>query len=239
MWIGIGIALPIALVQLRYPNGGGTPTTSTNQPSEWYKIHHLDLLNSTSPHHPTITSLHNNHIRFSQPFYDFQSTNPINKMAFFKSLIIASVAAFAFAAPQGGASDSNTKVGVDSQDSKAVCGNGQKLACCNTGEDLIGLNCLSIPIRKLSPSSTKQLHSTNNPPHSRHPHPAGLRLQRRRMLPDRRCRGQPHQPRAQLPCHPPLSALSLSTMGGLQISQQQSLSTFLFGRSFGPFWDCL
>merc|ERR1712113_814985 len=67
-------------------------------------------------------------------------------MAFFKSLIIASVAAFAFAAPQGGASDSNTKVGVDSQDSKAVCGNGQKLACRNTGEDLIGLNCLSVPI---------------------------------------------------------------------------------------------
>jgi hypothetical protein len=158
MWIVIGIALPIALLQLRYPNGGGTPTTQTNQPSEWYKIHHLDLLNSTSPHHPTNTSLHNNHIRFSQPFYDFQSTNPINKMAFFKSLLIASVAAFAYAAPQGGASDNNAKIGVDSQDSKAVCGNGQKLACCNTGEDLIGLNCLSVPIRKHFPPSTKQFH---------------------------------------------------------------------------------
>jgi hypothetical protein len=27
----------------------------------------------------------------------------------------------------------------------------------------------------------------------------------------------------------------LSTMGGLQISQQHSFSTFLFERSFGPF----
>jgi hypothetical protein len=40
---------------------------------------------------------------------------------------------------------------------------------------------------------------------SRHPHQAGLRLQRRRLLPDRRLQGQPHQPRAQLPGHPPLS----------------------------------
>ena len=67
-------------------------------------------------------------------------------MAFFKSLLIASVAAVAFAAPQGGASDGNTKVGIDSQSNEAVCGNGQKLACCNSGEDLIGANCLSIPI---------------------------------------------------------------------------------------------
>ena len=69
-------------------------------------------------------------------------------MAFFKTLLIASVAAFAYAAPQGGASDGNTKVGIDSQSNEAKCGNGQKLACCNSGEDLIGLNCLSIPIRE-------------------------------------------------------------------------------------------
>jgi hypothetical protein len=68
-------------------------------------------------------------------------------MAFFKSLLIASVAAVAFAAPQGGASDRNTNVDVDSKSSQAVCGNGQKIACCNSGEDLIGLNCLSVPIR--------------------------------------------------------------------------------------------
>ena len=68
-------------------------------------------------------------------------------MAFFKSLLIASVAAVAFAAPQG-ASDHNTKVGITDTEAAAQCGNGQKLACCNSGEDLIGANCLSIPIRK-------------------------------------------------------------------------------------------
>ncbi|KAM0703691.1 hypothetical protein Q7P35_009630 [Cladosporium inversicolor] len=67
-------------------------------------------------------------------------------MAFIKSLLIASVAAVAFAAPQGGASDNNKKVEIDGQDSAPICGNGQKVACCNSGEDLIGLNCLSIPI---------------------------------------------------------------------------------------------
>jgi hypothetical protein len=70
-------------------------------------------------------------------------------MAFFKSLIIASVAAVAFAAPQG-ASDKNTEVKVSGQDNSPKCGNGQKIACCNSGEDLIGLNCLSIPIRTLT-----------------------------------------------------------------------------------------
>jgi len=103
-------------------------------------------------------------------------------MAFFKSLLIASVAAVAFAAPQGGASDKNTQVDVDSKSSEAVCGNGQKLACCNSGEDLIGANCLSIPIRKPLQFSSDSSTSTNNVSHSRHSHPAGLRLQRRRML---------------------------------------------------------
>jgi hypothetical protein len=80
-------------------------------------------------------------------------------MAFFKSLIIASMAAFAFAAPSGGASDHNTDVNVDSQSNSAACGNGQKLACCNSGEDLIGANCLSIPIRTYSPSTTLLDHN--------------------------------------------------------------------------------
>ena len=71
-------------------------------------------------------------------------------MAFIKSLLIASVAAVAFAAPQGGASDKNTNVDIDSKSSEAKCGNGQKLACCNTGEDLIAANCLSVPIRTSS-----------------------------------------------------------------------------------------
>jgi len=65
-------------------------------------------------------------------------------MAFFKSLIIASVAAVALAQ---GASDKNTKVDVNTQANEAKCGNGQKIACCNSGEDLIGLNCLSVPVR--------------------------------------------------------------------------------------------
>jgi hypothetical protein len=72
-------------------------------------------------------------------------------MAFFKSLIIASVAAVAFAAPQG-AEGGKTEVGVKSQSSAPKCGNGQKIACCNSGEDLIGLNCLSVPIRMFSTS---------------------------------------------------------------------------------------
>lgn len=81
-------------------------------------------------------------------------------MAFFKSLLIASVAAVAFAAPQGGASDNNKKVEIDSKDSSAACGNGQKLACCNSGEDLIGANCLSIPIRSSTLSTPSILDSS-------------------------------------------------------------------------------
>jgi hypothetical protein len=107
-------------------------------------------------------------------------------MAFFKSLLIASVAAVAFAAPQGGASDGNKKVEVGSQDSAAACGNGQKLACCNQGDDLIGLNCLSIPIRS-STLKLKASWSYANHIYSRCPHPAGLRFQRRCLLPDWRC----------------------------------------------------
>ena len=160
-------------------------------------------------------------------------------MAFFKTLLIASVAAFAYAAPQGGASDGNTKVGIDSQSNGAACGNGQKLACCNSGEDLIGLNCLSVPIRKLPRSSTNQSNHQLTTPSSCCSHPAGLRLQRRRMLPDRRRRGQHHQPRAQLPCPPPLSALSLEH-SAVSIKPAASFSTLFMSRDLlGPFWDCL
>jgi hypothetical protein len=68
-------------------------------------------------------------------------------MAFINTLLIASMVISALAAPQGGASDKNTNVNVDSQSGAPICGNGQKIACCNSDEDLIGLNCLSIPIR--------------------------------------------------------------------------------------------
>ena len=102
----------------------------------------------------------NNHFSSQQPlslitlFQTRLSDQPNTfKMAFFKSLIIASVAAVALAQ---GASDKNTKVDVDSQSGAPKCGNGQKIACCNSGEDLIGLNCLSVPIRKLTLQSYLQ-----------------------------------------------------------------------------------
>lgn len=71
-------------------------------------------------------------------------------MALFKTLFIASVAALANASPQGGASDGNTAIDLGAQGNEPKCGNGQKLACCNSGEDLIGANCLSVKVRKLS-----------------------------------------------------------------------------------------
>ncbi|KAM0722738.1 hypothetical protein Q7P37_002179 [Cladosporium fusiforme] len=66
-------------------------------------------------------------------------------MAFIKTLLIASVAALAYAAPQG-ASDGKTEAQINEAKNSAMCGNGQKLACCNSGEDLIGLNCLNVPV---------------------------------------------------------------------------------------------
>ena len=95
-------------------------------------------------------------------------------MAFIKTLIVASMAAVAFAVPQSGASDGNKKVEIDSKTSENACGNGSKVACCNSGEDLIGLNCLSVPIRKppLPASSTLSSNIANHLSSSRHPHPA-------------------------------------------------------------------
>jgi hypothetical protein len=113
---------------------------------ERYKNIHLQPRNSTSPHHPTITSIQST-IPHSLPNL-FHQTHQSSTMAFFKTLLIASVAAVAFAAPQSGASDGNKKVEVSSSDNSQKCGNGSKIACCNSGEDLIGLNCLSVPIRK-------------------------------------------------------------------------------------------
>merc|ERR1712113_1146480 len=81
-----------------------------------------------------------------QPTLLFSSTTFAHQHFLIQSFLIASVAAVAFAAPQGGASDNNKKVEIDSKDSSAACGNGQKLACCNSGEELLGINCLSVPI---------------------------------------------------------------------------------------------
>jgi hypothetical protein len=79
-------------------------------------------------------------------------------MAFTKTLIVAAMAAVAFAVPQGGASDGNKKVEIDSKTSENACGNGSKVACCNQGEDLIGLNCISVPVRKSSLQYPPPLH---------------------------------------------------------------------------------
>lgn len=112
--------------------------------SRRYKTNHLQ-----PPNH-NFSSSSNSHQSNQQYHTRFPTlstkTHQSSKMAFIKSLLIASVAAFAYAAPQaeGGAKEVN----VHSQENAAKCGNGQKIACCNSGEDLIGANCLSIPIRK-------------------------------------------------------------------------------------------
>jgi hypothetical protein len=41
-----------------------------------------------------------------------------------------------------------TEIDVSSQENNAHCGENQQLSCCNSGEELIGANCLSIPISK-------------------------------------------------------------------------------------------
>ena len=157
-------------------NSGGSPTAELRR--DQYAIS-----NASSTTIINFFSSSNQHFSAQQPLSLINTfliqvfqTNPTPfTMAFFKSLLIASVAAVAFAAPQGGASDNNKKVEVDSKDSKAVCGNGQKLACCNSGEDLIGINCLSVPIR----SSTLRLRlswSQANISYSCCPRPTGLRF---------------------------------------------------------------
>ena len=45
-----------------------------------------------------------------------------------------------------------TEIDVSSQENNAHCGENQQLSCCNSGEELIGANCLSIPIRKYQKS---------------------------------------------------------------------------------------
>ncbi|GAB7336401.1 hypothetical protein MBLNU13_g09119t1 [Cladosporium sp. NU13] len=65
-------------------------------------------------------------------------------MVFVKTIFIAYVAALASAAPQG-ATDGTASVESKEVASESSCGNNQKLSCCNSGEDLIGANCLSVP----------------------------------------------------------------------------------------------
>jgi hypothetical protein len=134
----------------------------------------------------------NQHFSFStttfahQHFLILSFRQPNNfTMAFFKSLLIASVAVVAYAASHD-ASDGNKKIDVSSQGNSPKCGNGQKIACCNSGEDLIGLNCLSIPIG-LSTGSLNSNDVETDKKYSCRPDPTGLRFQRRCLLPDWRC----------------------------------------------------
>merc|ERR1712232_436570 len=86
------------------------------------------------------------HSLSNKPIFDsLVKPTPTNTMAFYKTLFIAAMATVAIASPQG-ASDGNTKVDASKTLDKDACGNGSKLACCNGGEDLIGLNCASVPI---------------------------------------------------------------------------------------------
>ena len=69
-------------------------------------------------------------------------------MAVFKTLfVLAAAAALSVsAAPIDDTSAYTCEADVDAQQSGAQCGNGQKLSCCNSGNSLLGLNCLSVPI---------------------------------------------------------------------------------------------
>jgi hypothetical protein len=70
-------------------------------------------------------------------------------MAVFKTLFVLAAAALSVsAAPIDDTSAYTCEADVDAQQSGTQCGNGQKLSCCNSGNSLLGLNCLSVPIRE-------------------------------------------------------------------------------------------
>jgi hypothetical protein len=75
-------------------------------------------------------------------------------MASFTKFFILAAAAAALsvsAAPIDDTSAYTCEADIDAQQSGAQCGNGQKLSCCNSGNSLLGLNCLSVPIREFLP----------------------------------------------------------------------------------------
>jgi hypothetical protein len=75
-------------------------------------------------------------------------------MASFTKFFILAAAAAALsvsAAPIDDTSAYTCEADLDAQQSGAQCGNGQKLSCCNSGSSLLGLNCLSVPIREFLP----------------------------------------------------------------------------------------
>jgi len=69
-------------------------------------------------------------------------------MSTFTKFFVLAFAVLAAAAPIDDTSAYTCEADVDAQQSGAQCGNGQKLSCCNSGNSLLGLNCLSVPIRE-------------------------------------------------------------------------------------------
>jgi len=117
-----------------------------------------------------------------------------------KFIVLAAAVLSASAAPTAPTSYT-TEADVDSQQSGAQCGNGQKLSCCNSGNSLLGLNCLSVPIRKLPSFSLRPtlddfqgsfFFLLTQPWYSRRANPAVLRFQRCRLLSDWRLHGMSH-----------------------------------------------
>jgi hypothetical protein len=83
--------------------------------------------------------------------------------SFTKFFILAAAAALSvFAAPIDDTSAYTCEADLDAQQSGAQCGNGQKLSCCNSGNSLLGLNCLSVPIREFLPSTSHQCGQVAN-----------------------------------------------------------------------------
>jgi hypothetical protein len=80
-------------------------------------------------------------------------------MASFTKFIILAAAVLASAAPTAPTAYT-TEADVDGKQNGAQCGNGQKLSCCNSGGSLLGLNCLSVPIREFPPACVADRRST-------------------------------------------------------------------------------
>jgi len=93
---------------------------------------------------------------FAEPTLDSKTPTSVNMSTFTKFFVLAA-AVLATAVPTGNPSEYTCEADVDAQQSGAQCGNGQKLSCCNSGGGLLGLNCLSVPIRTFLTSACSLL----------------------------------------------------------------------------------
>ncbi|TKA62183.1 hypothetical protein B0A55_10889 [Friedmanniomyces simplex] len=70
-------------------------------------------------------------------------------MSLFKIIIaLAAAASFSAAVPTSGSGSGSGGNGGN------TCGNGQKLQCCTSGDELMGLNCLTVPVLSILGSQT-------------------------------------------------------------------------------------